>query len=279
MNKTNTSIPVLKRSGITATEDGDKASMLNKYFSECFNMAQPSLSANDRANFEVSGECPVDFMCTEEEVYNLLISMDTTKANGPDRISAKILRETATSITPSLTKLFNISILPGKLPEKWKVSSIVPISKASDRASLSNYRPTSLLPVVSKMHFHHLIADYLSEHRPLVNTQWGSQSGKGTFTALLATTYDWFTHLEAGRDVSSIFFDLRKAFDTVPHRALMTKLQQLNVSPFILRWICSYLTARQQKAVIGGEESKLSQSSQVYAGFCVRTPTVSHLHR
>ena len=101
-------------------------------------------------------------------------------------------------------------------------------------------------------HFHYLIAKYLSEHHPLVNTQWGFQSGKSTVTALLATTHDWFTHLEAGRDVGSVFFDLRKAFDTVPHRALMTKLQQLNVSPFILRWICSYLTARQQK-VIGGE--------------------------
>jgi len=46
MNKTNTSIPVLERSGVTAIKDGDKASMLNKYFSECFNMAQPSLSEN-----------------------------------------------------------------------------------------------------------------------------------------------------------------------------------------------------------------------------------------
>ena len=64
MNKTNTSVPVLERNGITAAKDGDKASMLNKYFSECFNMAQPSLSENDRVNFEVNGECPVDFMCT-----------------------------------------------------------------------------------------------------------------------------------------------------------------------------------------------------------------------
>ena len=77
---------------------------------------------------------------------------------------------------------------------------------------------------------------------------------QSTVTALLATTYDWFTHLEAGGDVGSVFFDLRKAFDTVLHRALMTK--QSNVSPFILRWICSCLTARQQKVVIGGEESE-----------------------
>jgi len=169
----------------------------------------------------------------------------------------RCLKETATSITTPLTKLFNI-LISGKFPEKWKLSSIVPIPKASDHASFSNYRPISLLPFVSKIlerHFHHLIANYLSEHHPLVNTQWGFQSGESTFTALLAKTYDWFTHLKAGRDVGSVFFDLRIAFDTVPRRVLMTKLQQLNVIPFILRWIYSYLTARQQMVVIGGEES------------------------
>ena len=88
----------------------------------------------------------VDFMCIEEEVYNMLISLDINKANGPDRISAKMLKETATSITPSLKKLFNISISSGKFPEKWKLSSIIPIPKASGRASPSNYRPIFSTP-------------------------------------------------------------------------------------------------------------------------------------
>jgi len=57
----------------------------------------------------------------------------------------------------------------------------------------------------------------------------GFQSEESTVTALLATTYDWFTHLEAGRDVGSALFDLRIAFDTVPRRVRMTKLQQLNL--------------------------------------------------
>jgi hypothetical protein len=62
--------------------------------------------------------------------------------------------------------------------------------------------------------------------------------------------------LEAGRDIGSVFFDLKKAFDTVPHKELLDKLQQLNVSSFILRWVRSYLTARRQKVVIGGEDSE-----------------------
>jgi len=91
--------------------------------------------------------------------------------------------------------------LSGKFPEKWKLSSVVPIPKASDRASPSNYRPisfsTSCCKQMLERHFHHFIANYLSEHHPLVNTQWGFQSGKGTVTALLSTAHDCFTHLEA----------------------------------------------------------------------------------
>ena len=52
-----------------------------------------------------------------------------------------------------------------------------------------------------------------------------------------------------------MFLDLKKAFDTVPHQSLMEKLVRLNLNPFILQWLCSYLTNRQQKVVVGGEES------------------------
>ena len=52
-----------------------------------------------------------------------------------------------------------------------------------------------------------------------------------------------------------MFLDLKKAFDTVPHQSLMEKFVRLNLNPFILQWLCSYLTNRQQKVVVGGEES------------------------
>jgi len=149
LNKNNVSIPALVRNGTTVTKDFDKASMLNQYFSECFNMAQPPLSSRyEEPNI---GNCPEDFLCTEEEVYEMLLSLDTSKANGPDGISAKMLKGTALSITPVLTQLFNMSLQSGIFPEKWKLSSVVPIPKGGDRSNPSNYRPISLLSVVSKM--------------------------------------------------------------------------------------------------------------------------------
>ena len=114
----------------------------------------------------------------------------------------------------------------------------------------------SLLSVTSKLlerHFHQLITDHLSVNHPLANTQWEVQHAKSTVSALLSTTYDWLEEMEAGRDICSVF--LKKAFDTIPHQSLMEKLVRLNLIPFILQWLCSYLTNRQQKVVVGGEES------------------------
>ena len=82
----------------------------------------------------------------------MLLSLDTKKANGQDGISAKMLKSTAASITLSIILLlFNKSISTWKIPKAWKVSSVIPIPKGSNPTSVSNYRPISLLPVISKL--------------------------------------------------------------------------------------------------------------------------------
>ena len=202
--------------------------------------------------------CPDELLCTAEEVIFLIISLDPSKANGPDGISAQMLKGTAHSIASSLTKLFNISIRQGRFPECWKTSSVVPIPKSANPSEATNYRPISLLSVVSKMlerHFHQYVTKHLNEYHPLSNKQWGFQSGKSTVTVLLSVTHDWFQALEAGQEVCSIFFDLRKAFDSVPHRPLVDKLDNLGLDAHALSWITSYLTNRKQHVVVGGESS------------------------
>ena len=80
--------------------------------------------------------------------HSYIKSLDVNKASGPDGISVRMLKSTARSIAPSLTKLFNISIRLGRFPESWKTSAVVPIPKSSNHKDASNYRPISLLPVL-----------------------------------------------------------------------------------------------------------------------------------
>jgi len=77
-------------------------------------------------------------------------------------------------------------------------------------------------------------------------------------SALLHVTHDWFQHLERNHEVGAVFFDFRKAFDTVPHEPLLSKLKKLNLDHNIYVWIHNYLAGRQQKVVLNGASSETS---------------------
>lgn len=265
LNKTSQAVPTLSHNGVSTSEDMGKANMLNAFFSTCFNTSDPPLSEHDQ-NPYATNECPAELLCTVEQVQCLLGSLDTTKATGPDGVSATMLKHTALFIAPSVTKLFNLSISSGQVPTDWKRSTVVPIPKSSDRSSPTNYRPISLLSILSKTlerHIHSLIATHLADNQLLSDRQWGFLPGKGTVTALLATTHNWFQSLENNKDVCAVFFDYRKAFDSVAHRPLLEKMSQLSINETIIQWVSSYLTSRRQSVVLNGATS---DSANVLSG-------------
>ena len=170
-----------------------------------------------------------------------------------------MLKSTAPFITKSLTKLFNKSLRSGKFPSDWKVA---PIPKGGDLENPANYRPISILPILSKLlekHLHDLLSHHLKIFSPLSEHQWGFTSGKSTTSALISYAHDindCQEALDCGNELCSVFFDLSKAFDTVPHQPLLSKLFQLQVDPFIIRWVSNYLSDRTQSVVLGGVQSK-----------------------
>ena len=205
---------------------------------------------------------PEDLLCDVDFVLKQLASLDSSKATGPDKISALMLKMTASSIAPSITSLFNQSLKKGRVPMDWKLSHVVPIPKQSPANSPDKYRPVSLLSILSKVlerHVYNVTADYLDEIHPLTDYQWGFRAGRSTVGALLAATSHWFSLLEAGREVCAIFFDYRKAFDSVPHRPLLNKLESLGISSYVLRLIADYLTSRLQCVVVEGDKSAVAQ--------------------
>ena len=101
------------------------------------------------------------------------------------------------------------SIICCQPPSSWKCASVIPIPKVAKTSSTADFRPISLLPILSKVlecHFYLLINEYLSVSYPLSNCQWGFQSGKSTVLALLDTTYTWFQLLEKNEEVGAVFF-------------------------------------------------------------------------
>ena len=113
----------------------------------------------------------------------------------------------------------------------------MPIPKpTTDKFSPSGYRPVSLLPIISKLlerHIYSVLSDHLAENQPLSNSQWGFQKGMSTVTAVLSLTHEWLMKLDDNQEISCIFFDFKKAFDSIPHVLLMGKLDLLHLPQFI----------------------------------------------
>ena len=148
----NKTIPTLVVNGHEVISDSDKVEVLSDHFVKSFNNSLPPLSPMDVQSIEIDpNSCPEQLLCTEEEVLFLLTSLDVTKASGPDGISARMLKATAAAITPAVTKLFNLSISTGSFPQAAKSSVVVPVPKSTDHTLLSNYRPISLLAILSKV--------------------------------------------------------------------------------------------------------------------------------
>ena len=198
------------------------------------------------------------FLCTEDSVFELLTKLDTTKSTGSDGISSRMLKCTAACIAPELCKLFNLSISSGIFPTDWKLGRITPIPKGTNSSLTSGYRPISVLPIVSKLierHVKMIVEDFLRENSPISTKQWGFMSSRSTVSALIRVVDDWLCALDQGYEVCVVFFDVSKAFDTVPHLALLSKLSELGLDPYLLRWIRSYLSNRSQYVSIDGVDS------------------------
>ena len=149
LNKEDCSVPTLFSNGVEVSDNREKASLLNNFFYDCFNTKSPPLSVTP-SNLSTS-DCLPELLCSEAEVYDLIVGLDPSKSTGPDGISPKMLRGTVDAIVPSLTRLFNLSLTNGSFPESWKLARIVPVPKSAVMSAPSNYHPISILSVVSKL--------------------------------------------------------------------------------------------------------------------------------
>ena len=109
-------------------------------------------------------------------ILKLLNNLNVNKATGPDRICARVLRETSSTIAPILTIIFQCSLDTGIIPDDWKTANIVPIHKKNDRSKPANYRPISLTCITSKL-FEHIIASHIMQHLEINGILYDLQHG------------------------------------------------------------------------------------------------------
>ena len=184
-----------------------------------------------------------------QEVVNLVKGIDGGKVTGLDNIPCKLLKIAADVVAPSLTCIFNQSLLTGIYPSDWKLAKVKPIFKTESKTVLNNCRSTSVIPAVAKI-FEKIIYDqlynYLNVNDLLTSCQSGFCSLHSTLTALLETSNNWCVNVDKGLLNGVIFIDLKKAFDTIDYKIILQKLAKYGVNQDALKWFKSYLTNRLQ---------------------------------
>ena len=193
-------------------------------------------------------------------VEKQLKNLPTRKAVGLDKLPNKLLKEAAAQISHPLTFIFNMSLQTGTFPSEWKKARVIPVFKSGDRTTKTNYRPISVLPVVSKIlerYVHTTFMAFLTKHNLLHLYQSAFRKFHSTTTALLHITNHWLDNIDKGMVTCSIFLDLSKAFDTVNLTILVGKLAQYGVSGKELEWFKSYLFGRKQVVSIDGNHSEM----------------------
>lgn len=256
-NAKSTIINEIKTDSNVLTDKNLIANKLNDYF---VNIG-PSLALEveeDHRTFAgetnvTDSECNTIFRFSDisvDQVLNNLKQLIVSKATGIDKIPAKVLKISADIVAPSLTSIFNQSLRSGIFVSDWKLARVHPIYKSEDRSKCENYRPISILPVVSKIFEKEIfrqLYDYLSVNSLISKFQSGFRPKYSTLTLLLQMCDKWLENMDEGKITGLISMDIKKAFDSINHQILMSKMKdQFGIHDNELIWFTSYLTDREQ---------------------------------
>ena len=252
----NVGVSPLLKDGKLEVDSKPKAEILLSQFSSVFSTLKTNIMPDVSLHVEESlNHIKIDQKGTEKLLRNLNIS----KASGPDSIPNIVLKECAAELSPVVTHIFQKSIDSGTLPEDWTSANIAPIYKKGDRHRAENYRPVSLTSVLSKVLEHiivHSLLEHFDKNKVLSNLNHGFRSGYSCETQLAVTMDELTQNHERGDQTDIIILDFSKAFDMVPHKLLLHKLESYGIRGSLIKWLEHFLTKRSMRVVVEGEFSK-----------------------
>ena len=239
---------------------------------EAFNSHYVNVAANileERKSFEGDGNFkrflppsiansfsfdPVD----GEEVCNIISQFKLNKGSGPYSIPSQVLFHMRYELAKPIFWIANICLMTGIHPDKLKLQKIIPIYKKGSKLSTANYRPISLLSninkIIEKLVFSRVLS-FLDRNNIIYKKQFGFRPKHSTNHALINIVDTISNAIDTGKMAAGVFVDFQKAFDTVDHSILISKLDHYGIRGKTNDWFKSYLTNRKQCVSILGYES------------------------
>jgi hypothetical protein len=216
------------------------------------------LVAEQFNSFFVNVATNLDSQIPQDQLRTDIITMVKKTSSDKNTIPVNILKFAKHVLCSPISMLINNSLISGVFPKLLKSARIIPIFKAGERTERSNYRPISILPLLSKVYERRMcdrVVRYLKAFSLILVDQYGFQKNKSTTDAILQLSEYIYDSLNSKNHALSVFIDFKKAFDTVNHQILLGKLSLYGMRGVALNWFESYLADRVQFVQIGSSRS------------------------
>ena len=193
---------------------------------------------------------------TEDFVFKELLHLNTCKSTGLDGIPARFVKDGADVLKLPITWIINSSISENTVPSEMKLARVKPLYKKNSNLEVGNYRPVSILSIVSKIlerAVYVRLEIFLVDNNILYDYQSGFRRSYSTDTCLIHLLDHIKVNNYLGLYTGMILLDLQKAFDTVDHVILCNNLKTMGVD--CTDWFLSYLQNRHQIVTAGKVQS------------------------
>jgi hypothetical protein len=199
---------------------------------------------------------------TSDEIIDCFDKLQKKKTPDANGLSVQFVANFAMTISRPLKHIFSLSLASGCVPSQFKFAKVIPVFKSGDRRLMDNYRPISLLNVFSKVLekiVHTRLSNFLEQNNLISDSQYGFRKNHSTIHPLVKFLNFITSAFNDKEHCLAIFCDMRKAFDTVDHGILLTKLHNLGIQGTELKWFENYLKGRKQFVFLNGTSSNLRE--------------------
>ena len=256
----NSDIHLVNDTTMSEIKEEGTAEYINDYF---INIG-PNLASKCNIPWRYTGKymnaTMVNITTDSEEITLLCKNININKSSCITNISSEILRDAFLALPDKIVDMFNMSFELGEIPDVWKIGKVTPLQKAGNKSSVSNLRPISLLPLVSKLIekiVHQRIYSFCEDNNILDKRQGGFRPNHSTVSTTAFFIDDIYTAMNNDKATISVFIDAMKAFDTVNHYILLKKVHAMGLRGNVEKWLKNYLTNRKQCTVANNIVSDL----------------------
>ena len=256
------SVTELKYNGSVTSDSAEICNIFNEHFSHAGKETEKTVKSP-------MGRAPLQYVkrrnskfsiprISETQISSIVMKMKAKHSSGYDGVSNYLLKSLIHVIKLPLCVVFNKSLQTGVFPNLMKLAKLIPLHKGGERDVCDNYRPISLLPIISKIlerHVHKHMVKFLDENHILYPHQFGFRERHSTTDVIMSLIGEMLKALDSDLMVLSLFIDLKTAFNMVPHSLILDKLKVMGVEGVALDWFRDFLTNRKHYVAINNCKS------------------------